>query len=106
MLKIDIALRKKSKLIVPMRSYTLTEARNQQEEVFDQAAVEPVLLTKQSRPSHVIMSFDMYKQLMEKLTELEDLALGKAAEVALSQSPMVGTESFVKKLTQLANGET
>ncbi|MCL1472322.1 type II toxin-antitoxin system Phd/YefM family antitoxin [Argonema antarcticum] len=89
-----------------MRSYTLTEARNQHGEVFDQAIVEPVLLTKQSRPSHVIMSFDIYRHLMERLTELEDMALGKAAEAALSQSQMVGTESFVESLKQLANGET
>ena len=89
-----------------MRSYTLTEARNQHGEVFDQAAVEPVLLTKQSRPSHVIMSFDTYKQLMERLTKLEDMALGEAAETALSQSSMVGTENFVESLKQLANGET
>lgn len=87
-----------------MLSYTLTEARNQHGEVFDQAAVEPVLLTKQSRPSHVIMSFDTYKQLMERLIELEDMALGKAAEAVMSQSPMVGTETFVESLKQLANG--
>ena len=89
-----------------MRSYNLTEVCNQNGEVFDQAAVEPVLLTKQSQPSHVIMSFDTYKHLMERLTELEDMALGEAAEAALSQSPKVGTETFVKSLKQLANGET
>lgn len=89
-----------------MRSYTLTEARNQHGEVFDKAALEPVLLTKQSRPSHVIMSFDTYKRLMERLTQLEDGALGEAAEAALSHSPMVGTETFVESLKQLANGET
>jgi len=86
-----------------MLSYTLTEAHNQHGEVFDQAAVEPVLLTKQSRPSHVIMSFDTYKRLMERLTELEDMALAEAAVSALSQSPMVGTETFVESLKQLAN---
>ncbi|MFB2970508.1 type II toxin-antitoxin system Phd/YefM family antitoxin [Aerosakkonema sp. BLCC-F183] len=88
-----------------MRNYTLTEARNQHGKVFDQAAVEPVLLTKQSRPSHVIMSFDTYKRLIERLTKLEDMALGKAAEAALSQSQMVGTKTFVETLNQLANGE-
>ncbi|MFB2919483.1 type II toxin-antitoxin system Phd/YefM family antitoxin [Aerosakkonema funiforme] len=89
-----------------MRNYTLTEARNQHGKVFDQAAVEPILLTKQSRPSHVIMSFDTYKRLIERLTKLEDMALGKAAEAALSQSQMVGTKTFVETLNQLANGET
>ena len=52
------------------------------------------------------MSFDTYKRLIERLTELEDMALGEAAEAALSQSQMVGTKTFVETLNQLANGET
>jgi prevent-host-death family protein len=89
-----------------MRSYTLTEAQNRHEEIFDKAALEPVLLTKQSQPSHVVMSVDTYKLLIERLTQLEDMALGKAAEAALNNSQIVGTETFVETLKQLANGET
>jgi hypothetical protein len=33
-----------------MKSYTLTQIRNQHGEVFDKATVEPVLVTKQKRP--------------------------------------------------------
>ncbi len=73
-----------------MQTYTLTDARNRHGEVFDRAVVEPVLLTKQSRPSHVILSAQAYQALVERLIELEDLALARAAEVALSQSQMVG----------------
>lgn len=43
-----------------MQQYTLTDARNRHGEIFDKAAVEPVLLTKQSRPSHVVMSAEAY----------------------------------------------
>ena len=50
------------------------------------------------------MCFDTYKRLRERLNELEDMVLGKAAEAAGSQSPMVGTETFVESLKQLANG--
>jgi prevent-host-death family protein len=89
-----------------MQSYTLTEARNRHGQVFDQAAVEPVLLTKQSRPSHVLMSAESYQQLVDRLAELEDMLLGKAAEEALNQSQMVGSETFVETLKDLANGET
>jgi prevent-host-death family protein len=89
-----------------MRSYTLIEAQNRHEEIFDKAALEPVLLTKQSQPSHVVMSVDTYKLLIERLTQLEDMALGKAAEAALNNSQIVGTETFVETLKQLANGET
>jgi prevent-host-death family protein len=87
-----------------MQSYTLTDARNKHGEVFDKAAIEPVLLTKQSRPSHVIMSAENYQQLIERLTELEDMVLGQVAKTALSQSKMVGTETFVSTLEDLANG--
>lgn len=88
-----------------MQSYSLADLGNQEEEVFDRAAFEPVLLTKESQPSHVIMPFDTYRRLMERLTELEDMALGRAAQEALLQSQMVGSEAFVKALKELANGE-
>ncbi|MBE9103561.1 type II toxin-antitoxin system Phd/YefM family antitoxin [Nostoc cf. edaphicum LEGE 07299] len=88
-----------------MQTYTLTDARNKHGEVFDKAATEPVLLTKQSRPSHVIISAESYQKLMNRLEELEDMVFGQAAEVALSHSKMIGTEAFTSALEHLANGE-
>lgn len=88
-----------------MDSYTLTQTRNQHGEVFDKAAKEPVLITKQKRPSHVILAVETYNQLITKLEELEDINLGKAAQTALSQSSMVGKEEFTSALEQLANAE-
>ncbi|MBE8999674.1 type II toxin-antitoxin system Phd/YefM family antitoxin [Nostoc sp. LEGE 12447] len=88
-----------------MQTYTLTDARNKHGEVFDKAATEPVLLTKQSRPSHVIISAESYQKLMNRLEELEDMVFGQAAEVALIQSKMIGTEAFTSALEHLANGE-
>ncbi|MBK1989787.1 type II toxin-antitoxin system Phd/YefM family antitoxin [Sphaerospermopsis aphanizomenoides BCCUSP55] len=87
-----------------MQTYTLTDARNKHGEVFDKAAVEPVLLTKQSRPSHVIISADSYQKLLDRLQELEDMLLAQTAQTALSQSKMVGTEAFTSALEHLANG--
>ena len=89
-----------------MQSYTLAEVCNPQGTVFNRAAVEPVLLTDKSQPSHVIMSADTYQRLIERLMELEDMLLGSSAKSALSQSQMVGTKTFVETLKQLANGET
>jgi prevent-host-death family protein len=88
-----------------MQTYTLTDARNKHGEVFDKAATEPVLLTKQSRPSHVIISAESYQKLINRLEELEDMVFGQAAEVALSQSKMIGTGTFTSALEHLANGE-
>ncbi|MTJ48307.1 type II toxin-antitoxin system Phd/YefM family antitoxin [Dolichospermum sp. UHCC 0259] len=87
-----------------MQTYSLTDARNKHGEVFDKAAIEPVLLTKQSRPSHVIISADSYQKLINRLQELEDMQLVQNAETALSQSKMVGTEAFTSALEHLANG--
>lgn len=84
-----------------MQTYTLSDARNRHGEVFDIAMVEPVLLTKQSRPSHVILSVQAYQALIDRLSELEDLALGQAAEAALAQSQTVGSESFTAELERL-----
>ena len=95
-----------SKIVkITMQTYTLTDARNKHGEVFDKAAIEPVLLTKQSRPSHVIISAERYQKLINRLEELEDMVFGQAAEVALSQSKMIGTEAFTSALEHLANGE-
>ena len=67
-----------------MQTYSLTDARNKHGEVFDKAAIEPVLLTKQSRPSHVIISADSYQKLITRLQELEDMQLVQNAETALA----------------------
>lgn len=88
-----------------MQSYKLTDVVNQHSEVFDKATVEPVLLTQQSHPSHVIMSAETYQQLIERLTNLEDTLLGENAQKALSQSQLVGVEEFTSALKRLANGE-
>ena len=87
-----------------MKSYTLTQTRNQHGEVFDKATVEPVLVTKQKRPSHVILSAEVYQKLVDRLEELEDLYLGQTAQSALTQSKMVGSEEFTATLEKLANG--
>jgi prevent-host-death family protein len=88
-----------------MKTYTLTETRNRHGEVFDRAAIEPVLVTKQQRPSHVIMSATTYEQLIKKLEELEDLSLGQIAKEAFDKSQMVGVDKFTTALKHLANGE-
>lgn len=87
-----------------MKSYTLTETRNQHGEVFDNATVEPVLVTKQNRPSHVILSASAYEKLIARLEELEDSNLGKTAQTALKKSSMVGSKEFTATLEKLANG--
>jgi len=88
-----------------MHTYTLSEARNRHGEIFDRAATEPVLLTKQSRPSHVLLSATAYTKLIDKLTELEEAVWGQKATEALSNAEMVGTELFTNALMKIANGE-
>lgn len=85
-----------------MQSFTLTDIRDRYDEVFEQAAAEPILLTQESQPSYVLLSIHDYQQLIERLAAIEDQALGKLAELALSQSHMVGTEKFTTELTHLA----
>ncbi len=91
-------------LLLAMKTYTLTQTRNQHGEVFDKAQVEPVLITKQKRPTHVIISAETYQQLITRLEELEDFNLGNTAQNAISQSSMVGSEEFTAILEKIANG--
>lgn len=86
-----------------MNTYTLTQTRNQHGEVFDKAQVEPVLITKQKRPSHVILSAQAYQKLIDRLEELEDLYLGQTADKARNKSELVGSEAFTTALEKLAD---
>lgn len=86
-----------------MRSYTLTEAYNQYEQVLEVAVVEPVLLTKRSQPSHVIISFDTYKFLMERMAKLEDTVLSQGAAI-LDHSDKEGMETVTDTHNNAANG--
>ena len=85
-----------------MQRFSVTEIQNPHSEVLNQAAVEPVLLTEKSQPSYVIMSVENYEQLMNQLAQLEDLMIGQQAQTALSDSHMVGTETFTAELKRLA----
>ncbi|BAY15424.1 prevent-host-death family protein [Nostoc sp. HK-01] len=53
----------------------------------------------------ILVSSENYQELINRVNELEDMLLGQAAEVALNQSTMVGTENFTSALERLANGE-
>ncbi len=88
-----------------MQTYALSDVRNRHGEVFDRAFVEPVLVTKQSRRSHVIMAADLYDALIEQLARLEDQVLGIAAEKAVASSSRVGPEAFTAALKRFADAE-
>ncbi|MBK1988688.1 hypothetical protein A0J48_014265 [Sphaerospermopsis aphanizomenoides BCCUSP55] len=58
--------------------------------------------------SYAEILLDMIKQnpeLIYQIKELEDMVLGQAAEVALTQSKMVNTEAFTSALEGLAHGK-
>ena len=64
---------------------------------------DPILLTEESKPGYVIMSAQSYQQLLDRLNNLEDNALGQLAEIALQNSKMVGAETFTAELQRLAS---
>jgi PHD/YefM family antitoxin component YafN of YafNO toxin-antitoxin module len=85
-----------------MQSYPMTEVGDRSSELFEQAVVEPVLLTEASKPGFVIMSVQNYQNLLDRLAALEDQMLGRLAEASLQNSQMVGTEAFTAELQKLA----
>lgn len=85
-----------------MQRFFVKEIQNTHYEVLNKAAVKPVLLTDESQPSYVIMSVENYEQLINRLALLEDLIIGQQAQTALSNSRMVGTETFTAELKRLA----
>jgi len=87
----------------PMQSYTLTDAKNRHGEVFDHAAVAPVLLTKKNRPSYVVLSVGYYEEMQQRLQELEDFIFAEAAKSNFNASQTVGADAFTNHLLKLAN---
>lgn len=86
-----------------MQQYSIEEMRECFQDVLDSATSEPVILVNQSRPSYVVLSVQNYRQLIARLTELEDRALGEQAETALQNSALIGTETLITEFQQLAN---
>ncbi|MBP0016663.1 MAG: type II toxin-antitoxin system Phd/YefM family antitoxin [Cyanobacteria bacterium SBLK] len=86
-----------------MQNYTLQEAKAKQEEILKKAKNEPVLLSEQSHPSHIIMSVQAYQELINRIHELEDMVLAKQAIDAVGESEFVGEEEFMRSLQELAN---
>ncbi|GAP95959.1 type II toxin-antitoxin system Phd/YefM family antitoxin [Leptolyngbya sp. NIES-2104] len=85
-----------------MQQFSIEEMKARSQDVLETATSEPVILLDQSQPSYVVLSIQNYQQLLDRLTELEDQALGKLAEVELQNSSMVGSATFVAELEQLA----
>ncbi|KYC38729.1 prevent-host-death protein [Scytonema hofmannii PCC 7110] len=85
-----------------MQHFSIKEIQNTHNDVLNQAAFEPVLLTDESQPSYVIMSVESYQQLINRIAQLEDLIIGQQAKTALSNSQMVGSETFTAEIKRLA----
>lgn len=61
-----------------MQNYTLNDALTKYSEVLTQATDEPVILTQESQPTHVILSVDNFEKLLQRLEELENLVIEKS----------------------------
>lgn len=81
--------------------FTLTEAKTRHGEVFDRAVAEPVTLTKNGRPSHVLMSAQHFASLIQRLEDLEDHAWGDRATAVRDTSPTVGPDAFEAMLKRM-----
>ena len=89
-----------------LKTFSLSETKTQHGKVFDLAIKEPVIITKQSRPSHVILSYDDFDALANRVRELEDAMLGKAANDVLARSKMMGSDAFTAALESFIHAET
>lgn len=85
-----------------MATFSLSDVRNKHGEVFDVAMTEPVLVTKNSRPSHVVCSAKLFSSLTERLRVLEEMQLGDAAAKACYASSLVGAKEFTAEMKRLA----
>ena len=70
----------------------VTDFRNKTKEVLDQVKEGPVILTQRSRPTAVVVNYDIYRAQAKLLEELElkldDLMLAKAMQSAKELIPL------------------
>jgi PHD/YefM family antitoxin component YafN of YafNO toxin-antitoxin module len=85
-----------------MQQFSVEEMKERSQDVLESATSEPVVLVDQAQPSYVVLSMQSYQQLIDRLTEFEDQALGRLAELALQNSSFVGEDVFVKELQRFA----
>ncbi|NJM17912.1 MAG: prevent-host-death protein [Richelia sp. RM2_1_2] len=85
-----------------MRQFPLRDIQNPHSNALEQAATEPIVFTSESQSSYIIMSVENYEQLMNRITQLEDLILGQQAQMAVANSKMLGSETFTAELERLA----
>jgi PHD/YefM family antitoxin component YafN of YafNO toxin-antitoxin module len=75
-----------------MNTYSLVDVRNKLGEVFKLAATKPVVLTEKEIPSHVLISFKQYQEILDRLNGLEDRSWGKKGFRGISTQG--GSERF------------
>lgn len=71
-----------------MHTYTLSDVHKRHGEVFDRASVEPVIVTKQNRPSHVILGADLWSIPVEELFGKSALSVEEVAAAVASEAPV------------------
>ncbi|MBW4505814.1 MAG: type II toxin-antitoxin system Phd/YefM family antitoxin [Scytonematopsis contorta HA4267-MV1] len=81
-----------------MQSHSIKEAIEKQYKIFDKTADDPVFLTQESKPSHVLLSADAYQQLLNRLEELENILLTEAANNDDNETKLVLSERDSKHL--------
>lgn len=85
-----------------MTTITASDFKKHYGEFFDKALTEPVIIQKHHRNSLVMIAFDVFEKLQNRVAELEDYKLvQEMAEIKLNGNFISGDEA-IKNLTLLA----
>ncbi len=76
-----------------MTVVTATELKNRLGQSLMTSMAEPVFIEKSGKVQNVLLSEKMYREMVERLEELEDLVWGTAAESAEKEGFVASEES-------------
>lgn len=83
---------------------TASEFKNHYGEVFDKARLEPVIIQKHHRNSLIMIAFEAYQKLQDRLAELEEYKLVQEMEFIKKSGQFIQGEEAIDKLKLMANG--
>lgn len=84
-----------------MTTVTASDFKQHYGEFFDKALTEPVIIQKHNRNSLVMVAFEVFQRLQDRLAELEDYKLLQEMNEIKKTGTFVSGDEAVQRLTSL-----
>lgn len=84
-----------------MTTFTASEFKNNYGEIFDKALKEPVIIQKHHRNSLVMLAFDMFEKLQQRVSELEEYKMVQEMAEIKRRNDFIEGDEAINRLTKI-----